>query len=161
MITLRGLHPSKSIYRWFARCTALSQSYGHMKRICNNTTFPSTSSWIPNQYPTTMPASVQQQTAYFTALIVRATLYGLYIASSVHCFRWLLFDDQGRKLRKRINWRLTSVAVFIFCFLTTTLGVTSRAALDLIPGDLHSAVLSIVKVRLHNELLSTMIAPLR
>jgi hypothetical protein len=104
-----------------------------------------------------MPATVQQQTAYFTALTIRATLYGFYIASSVVCFRWLLFDDQGRKLRKRINWRLISVAAFIFCFLTTTLVVTSQAALDLIPGDLHSAVLSISQVHLHNKLPSTVI----
>jgi len=94
--------------------------------------------------------AIQELTAYATALIIRATIYGLYAASSVHCFRWLLFDDQGGKLRKRVDWRLTSVAVFIFCFLTTTLGVTSRTTLDLIQSNLHSAVLSIAKISTEN-----------
>jgi len=94
--------------------------------------------------------AIQELTAYATALIIRATLYGLYAASTVHCFRWLLFDDQGGKLRKRIDWRLTSVAAFIFCFLTTTLGVTSHATLDLIQSDLHSAVLSMAKIGIEN-----------
>ena len=84
---------------------------------------------------------------YITALIVRSTVYGLYFTSLVHCLRWLLFKDEERKLRDNIDWRLVSISVFIFFFITTALGVTSQITLDLVQGDYQSAKLAIAKVR--------------
>ena len=84
--------------------------------------------------------------SYVTALIVRSILYGLYFTSLVHCLRWLLFEDRDRKLRAHIDWRLVSITMFIFFFLTTALGITSQITLDLVLGDKHSAMLAIVKV---------------
>jgi hypothetical protein len=85
--------------------------------------------------------------SYVTALIVRSILYGLYFTSLVHCLRWLLFEDRARKLREHIDWRLASITIFIFFFLTTALGITSQITLDLVQGDKHSAMLAIIKVR--------------
>ena len=85
--------------------------------------------------------------SYVTALIVRSVVYGLYIASLVHCLRWLLFKDEEKKFRDDIDWRLVSISVFIFFFITTALGMTSQITLDISQRDYHcSAMFAIVKV---------------
>ncbi|KAM6492105.1 hypothetical protein JOM56_011829 [Amanita muscaria] len=45
---------------------------------------------------------------------------GLYSASLIHCIRWLLFEDEGWRIRKKINWWLVATTLLVF-FLSTAL----------------------------------------
>jgi hypothetical protein len=58
------------------------------------------------------------------ALFVQTLFYGLYIASLVHCLRWLIYDDDGWKQRDGINKPLVFIAVLIFAISTANLGIT-------------------------------------
>lgn len=40
--------------------------------------------------------------------------FGVYFATLLSCYRWLLFADEGWKLRKVINWPLVVAAFLIF-----------------------------------------------
>lgn len=42
--------------------------------------------------------------------------FGVYFATLLSCFRWLLFSDEGWKRRKVINWPLVAVTFLIFGF---------------------------------------------
>ena len=63
--------------------------------------------------------------SHVIALFVQALLYGLYIATLVHCSRWLMFADEGWKLRKtsRIPWYLMIITSLIFIFSTMNIGL--------------------------------------
>ncbi|KAF9442235.1 hypothetical protein P691DRAFT_681921 [Macrolepiota fuliginosa MF-IS2] len=43
-----------------------------------------------------------------------ALAFGVYFATLLSCFRWLLFADEGWKRRRVINWPLVGVTSFIF-----------------------------------------------
>ena len=59
---------------------------------------------------------------FMIATITQALLYGLYIATLVHCLRWLLFsDEENWSLRKDVNWRMLIIAVVIFLLSTASL----------------------------------------
>jgi len=55
--------------------------------------------------------------------ICQALLYGLYVATSLHCLRWLLYNDEGWSQRKDINWPMLTIAVAIFVFSTASVGM--------------------------------------
>lgn len=46
--------------------------------------------------------------------VVRAILFGLYSASFIHCVRWLLFEDEGWRVRKKVSWFLVITTLLIF-----------------------------------------------
>ncbi|KAM6499094.1 hypothetical protein JOM56_004602 [Amanita muscaria] len=62
-------------------------------------------------------------------LFVQAILYGLYLASLVHCLRWLIFNDQGWTPRRHINWFMLSTTIIIFSLLTIDFGLELRMAI--------------------------------
>ncbi|KIL56988.1 hypothetical protein M378DRAFT_16570 [Amanita muscaria Koide BX008] len=67
---------------------------------------------------------------------VQAILYGFYIATLLLCIRWLLYDDEGWSLRKRVSWPMVVVATIIFLFSTTSLGTSLwRTIAAIIGGD--------------------------
>ncbi|KIL69150.1 hypothetical protein M378DRAFT_157375 [Amanita muscaria Koide BX008] len=49
-----------------------------------------------------------------------AVFFGLYSASFIHCVRWLLFEDEGWRIRKKLNWTLVTTTLLVF-FLSTAL----------------------------------------
>ncbi|PPQ91765.1 hypothetical protein CVT25_000590 [Psilocybe cyanescens] len=52
------------------------------------------------------------------ALFVSALFYGLYLTTLFHCLRWLIFTDDGWKVRKRISWTLLTVTIAIWALST-------------------------------------------
>ena len=56
-------------------------------------------------------------------LIAQAFLYGLYLETTVHCLRWLLFDDKDWNIRKKINWSMLTIAIVLFILMTINLWV--------------------------------------
>ena len=87
--------------------------------------------------------------ACIIGLFVQAVLYGLYVASFVHCFRWLLIPDDGWKLRRRNKWSMpVVVSIFIFMAQTTDIAISAVITIAAISG--RAAVfnkLGIVNVR--------------
>ena len=71
-------------------------------------------------------------------LFTQAIMYGLYVGTSVHCLRWLLFDDTDWNVRKKINWPMLTIAILLFILMTINLW----AMLQLMVGPaLHVNVL--------------------
>ena len=58
------------------------------------------------------------------AVFVQSILYGLYSATFVHCIRWLTFNDDGWKLREKMNWFMILMTTLLFIFSTANLGAT-------------------------------------
>ncbi|KIL66578.1 hypothetical protein M378DRAFT_369503 [Amanita muscaria Koide BX008] len=73
---------------------------------------------------------VSTNQAWIIATSVQAILYGLYLATFGHSVRWLLYDDDGWKLRRpeKINSLMLSLTMTIFIFSTLDLGISLRMA---------------------------------
>ena len=63
-------------------------------------------------------------------LFPQAILYGLYLGTSVHCLRWLMFDDKDWNIRKKIKWPMLTITILLFILMTINL----CAALQLMVG---------------------------
>ena len=57
----------------------------------------------------------------FIPLIVEAILYVLYLATLIYGLRWLIFDDEGRGIRKQVSWSMLAVTTVTFLLMTTSL----------------------------------------
>lgn len=60
-----------------------------------------------------LPATKHVAYAFVSALV-----YGLYLSTVLHCLRWLIFADEGWKLRRRICWMTVTITILI-CVLST------------------------------------------
>jgi hypothetical protein len=67
---------------------------------------------------------------FLVALFALSLLYGVYLTTLIQCFRWLIFTDEGWKLRSKINSVMTLATVFIFLTSTTNLVCTLKYELD-------------------------------
>lgn len=61
---------------------------------------------------------------FIIGLFTQAVLYGLFLASFVHCLRWLLYADDGWRLKTNINWPMLTVTVLVFLFSTVDLALS-------------------------------------
>lgn len=63
---------------------------------------------------------------------VNALLYGLYFSTFLHCIRWLLFADEGWKLRGRkdIPWSMLVATLLLFFFSLASLVLELRSTLE-------------------------------
>lgn len=52
------------------------------------------------------------------SIFVAALFYGLYLTTLFHCLRWLIFADEGWKIRKKIEWTNLSITVMIWVLAT-------------------------------------------
>ena len=61
-------------------------------------------------------------------LFLQALLYGFYLATLFHCLRWLVYTDDGWKLRagSKINKLMLVVTVLLFFLSTINLGLSIR-----------------------------------
>ncbi|KAM6502577.1 hypothetical protein JOM56_002554 [Amanita muscaria] len=69
------------------------------------------------------------------AIFVQAILFGLYLASLAHCLRWQLVDDEGWRLRTKINWAMLIIAIFLFLLLTIDLAIRLYLTIAAVQGD--------------------------
>jgi hypothetical protein len=72
---------------------------------------------------------MQEDVPYIIEAVVQALLYGLYVATLVHCLRWLLYNDKDWSYRKDINWPMLAVTVVIFLLSTASLGLLLKLVL--------------------------------
>ncbi|TFK38789.1 hypothetical protein BDQ12DRAFT_735423 [Crucibulum laeve] len=63
------------------------------------------------------------------SIFVEAIFYGLYLATLLHCMRWMLYENEGWKLKKRISiqWTMliSTVAIFVCSFVNIILILTN------------------------------------
>ena len=82
-------------------------------------------------------------------LFAQAALYGLYISTLVHCLRWLVYTDDGWKLRDRVNKLMLITAILIFFLSSVNLFILLPVQLDLLGafGDtLNVAAVGVISV---------------
>jgi hypothetical protein len=54
-------------------------------------------------------------------LFIEAALYGLYVATVIHCLRWLLYADDSWKLRDGVNKLMLITTILIFLLITVNI----------------------------------------
>ena len=64
------------------------------------------------------------ETVLLFALFTQAALYGLYVATLIHCLRWLVYTDEGWKRRDRVNKLMLTATIIIFLCSTVNLVLT-------------------------------------
>jgi len=66
-----------------------------------------------------------------TAVFIDALLYGVYFTTLLHCIRWLLFADEGWKLRRKkdIRWSMLLATLLLFFFSLANLALQFRSIL--------------------------------
>ena len=67
-------------------------------------------------------------------LIVQAIFSGLYTTSFFHCFRWLVFADEGWERRKKIHWSMLIIAILIFALALINFGIIVKWELSFLRG---------------------------
>ena len=66
---------------------------------------------------------------------VQSVMFGLYVATLAHCLRWLLYTDEGWKIRKKINWPMFGAVILVFVFTIADLAGTLYVSTGLIVGE--------------------------
>lgn len=61
--------------------------------------------------------------AFLVAIFVQAVLYGVYVATFLHCLRWLLFTKEGWRLQRKVNWPMLVIPMNLFVLETIGLGL--------------------------------------
>ncbi|KIL58167.1 hypothetical protein M378DRAFT_15738 [Amanita muscaria Koide BX008] len=72
--------------------------------------------------------------SYVTALVVQASLYGLYVTTFWICLRWLMLADKGWGLRRPFDWPMLVAAIIIFASFTTWFGANARLTMEYVRG---------------------------
>jgi hypothetical protein len=77
--------------------------------------------WVHIITPMPPPAMFQ----VLTLMMTQAGLYGFYVATLIHCLRWLVYTNDGWKLRDRIdNKPILITTIVIFLLSTVNLVLT-------------------------------------
>ena len=81
------------------------------------------------------------------SLFTQATLYGLYVATLIHCLRWLIYTDDGWKQRDRVNKLMLITTILIFLLSTANLALLLPFQLDIIEDpNIWSATEEVISV---------------
>jgi len=70
---------------------------------------------------------------HVSSVFIAALFFGLYLASLLPCLRWLIWADEGWKLRKNIHWTILGIALFIFACSTANVGIVLNSLILEIP----------------------------
>jgi hypothetical protein len=60
------------------------------------------------------------------SIFVGALFYGLYLTTLFHCIRWLVFADEGWKVRKRISRTMLSTTIALWVLATISRALELR-----------------------------------
>ena len=92
--------------------------------------------------------------ALVIATFVQAIMYGIYLVTLALSFRWLLYDDEGWDIRKRINWFMLSITALVFVLSTTDVVNTLITTICVILRQNRMLVnrIDIVNVRISNPI---------
>jgi hypothetical protein len=99
--------------------------------------------WVLIITPMPPPPAVLSLILLFT----QASLYGFYVATLIHCLRWLAYTSDGWKLRDKVGNKLILITtIAIFLFLTVNLVLMLIILLYFLGdfGDRHSNMLNLM-----------------
>jgi hypothetical protein len=71
---------------------------------------------------------------------VSALFYGLYLSTVFHCLRWLVFADEGWKMRRRINWAMLSITIILWALSTISKALDLRTSMIVVENQTTPAV---------------------
>ncbi|KIJ41914.1 hypothetical protein M422DRAFT_31552 [Sphaerobolus stellatus SS14] len=71
-----------------------------------------------------MGALTTQQ--HVPSVFTAALFFGVYISTLFSCIRWLVWDDGGWRIRKKIHWTTLSVALLLFACALVNISLTLR-----------------------------------
>jgi hypothetical protein len=83
----------------------------------------------------------QQVNPMLFSLFTQCILYGIYIGTLGSCFRWLVYEDEGWKLRKEVTWPILLVTLFVCTCLTAYLSFSLQITLGAMFNRPHSHIL--------------------
>lgn len=63
-------------------------------------------------------------------VVFSSVAFGVSLVTLAHCLRWLLFVEQGWKLKTNINWTFLTAAILIAVLNTLCLGLNIRSLMD-------------------------------
>ncbi len=97
-------------------------------------------SHTPNfKVPIRHPVMADSIPAYKEVAVVftSALIFGMYFITLLFCFRWLLFCDEGWRLKERINWTTVTTTFLIFAFNLIYLVLSLRSTMAMVkyPAD--------------------------
>ena len=100
---------------------------------------------------------------YIYTTFVQTLLYGIYVTTLVHCLRWLLLDDEGWTLRRRMSWFILIISILLFLFSTADLALSLKLLISYNEpwttsakfGDIFVRVILIVDIIATHRILST------
>ena len=81
------------------------------------------------------------------ALFTQATLYGLYVATLIHCLRWLIYTDDGWKQRDGVNKLMLITTVVIFLLSTVNLAISLPFQFYVMGAFTNLATIGFINVR--------------
>ncbi|KAH7882637.1 hypothetical protein F5I97DRAFT_1931248 [Phlebopus sp. FC_14] len=84
---------------------------------------------VPQQDTTTM-AAFPVTTAQIVALFMECILYGVHLVTLAQCLRSLLWSDVENRLKRKINWRMLTVALLMGLIATLDVAFGLRHNLD-------------------------------
>lgn len=64
---------------------------------------------------------------HVTSVFIATLFFGVYLATLFSCLRWLMFADEGWKLRKDIHWVSLIITLLLCCFSAANLALTLRS----------------------------------
>ncbi|KAM6499697.1 hypothetical protein JOM56_005205 [Amanita muscaria] len=91
--------------------------------------------------------------SFSVEVFIQALLYGIYLATFIQCFRWLIFADEGWKPREKINSVMAIATIFIFLTSTINLATTLVYEIDARRGHLYVYKNGTVMIQAISELL--------
>ncbi|KAM6499764.1 hypothetical protein JOM56_005272 [Amanita muscaria] len=77
----------------------------------------------------------ESQLPFLVGQLTQALLYGIYLATLIQCFRWLIFTDEGWEPREKINFLMVFSTSFIFVMSTINLATSLTYELKYIGRD--------------------------
>ena len=81
------------------------------------------------------------------SLFILCVLYGIYVATLVSCLRWLLYEDEGWKLRKKVVRPILAVTLLVFACLTAYLSISFQVTSFILFNTPHNEILGCSVVR--------------
>src|ERR1700760_4705431 len=87
------------------------------------------------------------------SLFTGGILYGHYLATTISCLRWLVFDDEGLYVRNKLSWKMLSTTIFLFILMTAATGINFQLTIrpTVLANSLVTDKLNVASVRVFSN----------
>ncbi len=85
-----------------------------------------------------MPGNiVNSDDDWIVSVLVAGSATGVYLCTLAFCLRWLLFADQGWRIRKGINWILLTASLALFLLSSTHIIMAVKSTITTVQSDIR------------------------